>query len=97
MPEPAITDRATAAAHLAAFGSATVRGLYQAWRSGITAIETEEDALRSYVDDNWPPDAPGLDDLKRLQNELGPTEVDARQALADAIAEELGHRVRHMR
>ena len=42
MPEPAVTDRATIAAHLAAFGSANVRSLYQAWRSAITAIETEE-------------------------------------------------------
>ena len=42
MPEPAVTDQATIAAHLAAFGSANVRSLYQAWRSAITAIETEE-------------------------------------------------------
>jgi hypothetical protein len=92
VPEPAITDRATAGAHLAAFGSATVRGFYEAWRSTITAIEAEEDALHSYVDNNWPPDAPGLDELRRLQNELGPKEVHVRRALANAIAEELGHR-----
>jgi hypothetical protein len=54
MPEPAVTDRATIAAHLAAFGSANVRSLYQAWRSAITAIETEEAALRWKVNDDYP-------------------------------------------
>ncbi|HZD13831.1 MAG TPA: hypothetical protein VE196_01565 [Pseudonocardiaceae bacterium] len=46
MPEPTVTDRATIAAHLAAFCSANVRSLYRAWRFAITAIETEEAALR---------------------------------------------------
>jgi hypothetical protein len=32
LPEPAVTDQPTIAAHLAAFGSKNVRGLYQAWR-----------------------------------------------------------------
>jgi hypothetical protein len=54
MPEPAVTDRATIAAHLAAFGWANVRSLYQAWRSAITAIETEEAALRWKVNDDYP-------------------------------------------
>ena len=55
MPEPAVTDQATIAAHLAAFGSANVRSPYQArWRSAITAIETEEAALRWKVNDDYP-------------------------------------------
>lgn len=53
MPGPAATDRATIAAHLAAFGSANVRSLYQAWRSAIMAIESEEAALRGKTDENY--------------------------------------------
>ncbi|MGH3669280.1 MAG: hypothetical protein ACRDSH_01405, partial [Pseudonocardiaceae bacterium] len=41
VPEPAVTDRATIAAHLAAFDSDHVRGLYQEWRVVIAAIDTE--------------------------------------------------------
>ncbi len=91
VPEPAVTDRATIAAHLAAFGSENVRRLYQTWRYTTTAIDTEEDALRWDADQNYPY-PPSLDDLKRLRDVLHPNEHAARQALADAIAEELGHR-----
>jgi hypothetical protein len=91
VPEPAVTDRATIAAHLAAFGSDNVRGLYETWRSTITAINAEEDVLGWNATENYPP-GPSLDDLKRLQDVLQPQELAARQALADAIAEELGHR-----
>lgn len=91
MPEPAVTDRATIAAHLAAFGSDKVRKLYQAWRSTITAIDTEEQVLRWICDENYP-EGPGLDRLKKLLEVLQPTEVAARQALANAVAEELVHR-----
>jgi hypothetical protein len=38
------------------------------------------------------PEGPGLGELKKLLDELQPTEVAARQALADAITEKLGHR-----
>ncbi|MGH3936453.1 MAG: hypothetical protein ACRDS1_15990 [Pseudonocardiaceae bacterium] len=91
VPEPAVTDRATTAAHLAAFGSDNVRRLYQAWRSTVTAIDTEEDALHWDADQNYPY-PPSLDNLKRLLNALQPNERGARQALAGAIAKELGHR-----
>ena len=91
VPEPAVTDRATIAAHLAAFGSGNVHKLYQAWRTAITAIEIEEAALEWKTSDNYP-GPPRLRDLKHLQEVLRPDELAARQALADAIAEELGHR-----
>ena len=52
--EPAVTDRATIAAHLAAFGSPNVRRLYQDWRSIITAIDTENDALDRNYQENFP-------------------------------------------
>jgi hypothetical protein len=80
MPEPAVTDRATIAAHLAAFGSANVRSLYQAGRSAITAIETEEAALRWKVNDDYPGPR-SIRDLKGSPEVLQPEELAARQAL----------------
>lgn len=91
MPEPAVTDRAIIAAHLAAFGSAKVRGFHDAWRSTIAAIDDEQAKLRWNMDQSYP-EGPSLDELKPLQDVLHPNEVAARQALADAIAEKLGHR-----
>jgi hypothetical protein len=88
--EPAITDRAIIAAHLATFGSPNVRRLYQAWRFTITEIDIEEDLVRDSFEVN-PGEAPDLIVLKNLKV-LQPKELAARQALADAIAEELGHR-----
>jgi hypothetical protein len=76
----------------ATFGSVNVRKLYQAWRSTIAAIDTEKDALCWNAEEN--PDGPILydHDLKHLRDVLSPRELAARQVLADAIAEELGHR-----
>ena len=92
LPEPAVTDRATIAAHLAAFGSDNVRELYRAWRSAITAIETEEEMLREFYFENFPEEEPSLKLKNLLKGPLQPKELAARRALADAIAEELGHR-----
>jgi hypothetical protein len=83
-PEPAVTDRATIAAHLAAFGSPKVRGLHQDWRSLTTAIDTELDMLDFNASVNYPEISISLDDLKRL-DELGTQERAARQELADGI------------
>lgn len=90
-PEPAATDRATIAAHLAAFGSPKVRGLHQDWRSLTMATDTELDTVAFNATVNYPDISLGVDDLKRL-DELGTQERAARQELADAIAAELGHR-----
>jgi hypothetical protein len=68
-----------------------VRRLYQAWRSTITEIDTERDVLHWNADQTYP-EGPGLGGLKKLLDELQPTDVAACPALADAIAEELGHR-----
>jgi hypothetical protein len=89
VPTPAVTDRATAAAHLAAFGSPNVRGLYRAWRSTITAIGTDGDAVIGHCIAQDPEGlrlSPGS-----MLNGLHARELAARQALADAIAKELGH------
>jgi hypothetical protein len=86
MPEPAVTDRATIAAHLAAFGSDNVRTHYDAWRSAIDEIMVELAVLRAISDDAFP-------EVPSPQNPtLLPNEHRARQELADAIAKELGHR-----
>lgn len=53
VPEPAVTDQATIAAHLAALAPRTCR-LYRAWRFTITTIDTEEDALRWNAEENYP-------------------------------------------
>jgi hypothetical protein len=66
-PEPAVTDRATIAALLAAFGSPTVRGLYKDWRSLTTAIQTQLDTVEVTADPSSSSDySQGIDDLKRL-------------------------------
>jgi hypothetical protein len=65
VPEPAVTDRATIAAHLAAFGSDNVRELHRAWRSAITAIRDEEEVLREFYHENYP-EEPSLGRLKNL-------------------------------
>jgi hypothetical protein len=91
VPEPAVTDRATIAAHLAAFGSDNVRELHRAWRFAITAIRDEEEVLREFYHENYP-EEPSLGGLKNLLKVLQRKELAARQALADAVAKELDYR-----
>jgi hypothetical protein len=54
-------------------------------------IDSEKDALDWDAEQHYP-EVPGLVALKKLLDELQPTELAARQALADGIAAELGHR-----
>jgi hypothetical protein len=60
-------------------------------RSTATEIEREDGVLRLDLDQTWP-EGPSFDDLKHLRDVLHTAERAARQALADATAEELGHR-----
>lgn len=83
-PEPAVTDRATIAAHLAAFGSDNVRTRYKAWRSIIEDFEIDAAMVKLYPDS--PPPTYRAGQPKRF------LELRARKALADAIAVELGVR-----
>jgi hypothetical protein len=95
VPERAVTDRAIIAAHLTAFGSDNVRGLYEVWRSTIAKIDIGDMVLRALTNESYGSGVgplKDLDTLKDLDEKLGPDELAARQALADAIAEELGHR-----
>ena len=93
-PKPAITDRSSAAALLAAFGSAAVLAQHSAWRAAadaagewIQGIDIGMHLNGAVPDENVPPEQ-----LKRLVYELQPKEAAARQALAEAVADELGHR-----
>jgi hypothetical protein len=76
---------------LSAFGTDAVRERHKAWRQSVTDIEEEENTLRWNWEQNGDPEAAiGLDELKKLLEELRPNELAARSALADAVAAELG-------
>lgn len=93
VPEPAMTDRSTAAALIAAFASSTVRSSHTAWREAADGLKKKiqsisigmglEGDARANVPDEW---------MKELTDDLQPKERAARQVLAEAIASELGHR-----
>jgi hypothetical protein len=83
-PEPAVTDRATIAAHLAAFGSDNVCTYYKTWRSIIEDIEIEVGVVELYPDPPHP--------TYRAEQPKRFLELRARKALADGIAVELGAR-----
>jgi hypothetical protein len=91
IPELAVTDRATIAAHLAAFGSDNVRRFSHAWRGTIAAIENEKENLTAEARLSYP-EGPYISQWSELRA-LQPNELGARQALAYAIAEELGHEI----
>jgi hypothetical protein len=92
VPKPAVTDRAIIAANLAAFGSPNVRQLYQVWRSAVTEIDEGRVTMIYGLDVDDEGHQPGLGEVKELLDVLQPKQSAARQALADAIAAELGHR-----
>jgi hypothetical protein len=93
MPDkPPADTKAVSAAHLAAFGSKTVRREYSAWRKRMDATDREFNELAIY----WREDRNGhpinLERLKPLLDELLPVEATARTSLAEQIAWDLGHR-----
>ncbi|MGH3754034.1 MAG: hypothetical protein ACRDRP_15320 [Pseudonocardiaceae bacterium] len=67
-----------------------MRTLYQTWRSTITPIEDIHHSWNGDVIVNGEP--PSFDNVEHVETELHRKELDARQALGDAIAVELGHR-----
>ncbi len=90
LPERKTSDRATIAAHLAAYGSKNVRKLHQTWRATITSIENVHESW----DQNWAlnGEPPSVEQVDNVWTSLYPDERVAREALGDAIADELGHR-----
>lgn len=92
VPAPEVTDQATIAAILAAFGSTLVRDRYDAWRTTVLDQETVLDVLRWNWQEAGDPMAPPTQEELAPLREAHDQQVRARAALADAVAGELGHR-----
>jgi hypothetical protein len=92
VPKPAVADRATAAAVLAAFGSTTVRSCHAEWRSAADSLGGLINDIHIDFSMNGPPYSVSDDNMKKLTEDLQPKERSARQTLAEAVASELGHR-----
>jgi hypothetical protein len=98
VPEPAITDRATAAALIAAFASGPVREAHAAWRQAADDLDMKLKAVETYMAEAEIALRPGMGVLvppqfvKELIEDFHPKEEGARKALAEAVAKELGHR-----
>lgn len=93
VPKSAVTDRATAAALMAAFGSMTVRACHAAWREAADALSERVTNICIGINlagtqHEKVPDK----EMEFLTDELQPKERATRQALAEAVAAELGHR-----
>ncbi|MGQ0719129.1 MAG: hypothetical protein ACT4NP_17790 [Pseudonocardiales bacterium] len=84
VPEPAVTDQATIAAHLAAFGPDNVRTLHQSWRSAIVKIRLELAVLQAIADNYQEGQEHPLHYLKDLR-EAGPGQSHARPAAAICV------------
>ena len=92
VPKPVVSDRATASVVLAAFGSARVRARHVAWRSAADSFGELVNYIIIDFNLNGPPYTVSDKDMKTLTENLQPKERAARQALAEAVASELGHR-----
>jgi hypothetical protein len=93
VPRPAVADRATASAVLAAFGSTAVRARHAEWRSAADAFSelVNNIIIGLHLSDD-PHETVSDESMKTLTEDLQPKERAARQALAEAVASELGHR-----
>jgi hypothetical protein len=93
VPEPALTDRATAAALIAAFASGPVQASHAAWRQAADNLDMSLKAIDvAMTEDGDPYASVPKDWMKELTEDLHPKERAARQTLAAAVAAELGHR-----
>lgn len=92
VPPPELSDQATVSALLATFGSQQVRDRYEAWRSSVQKLQDANANLNWNMQEVGDPDAqPSAEDLLPMQI-AQEAQVKARQALAQAVAFELGHR-----
>jgi hypothetical protein len=93
VPKPAATDRATAAALIAAFASEPVLASHSSWRAAADALDTRIEGVGFQMTEDGDPTANVPDEwMKELTDDLQPKEQAARKILAEAIAHELGHR-----
>ena len=91
--QPAPTDRATAAALIAAFASEPARTSHAAWREASDAVRRKIQWICIGMGQEGDPQATvPAEWMKELVEELQPKERAARQVLAEAVAKELGHR-----
>jgi hypothetical protein len=89
---PELGERSRAKALLGAFGSTQVKNRYLAWTLAAASIDEEHRLLEwNWYEDGGDPNRP-IDPttLKTLLEKLQPAEVEVREALASAMARELG-------
>ncbi|MEJ3651494.1 hypothetical protein WEH80_00610 [Actinomycetes bacterium KLBMP 9759] len=93
VPRPAVTDKATASALIAAYGSSAVRSCHAEWRAAADALIELLDNISigwALAGDPEPKVDPA--EMKRLTDDLQPKERTARQKFGEAVASELRHR-----
>lgn len=94
-PLPDLAAQAQVQALVGAFGSTEVRDLERAWRDSVRAVIKAVQAINVATSTEGRHGVTGIDKMgtwRRLDEELRPAERAAREALADGIARELGHR-----
>jgi hypothetical protein len=94
VPKPALTDRATAAALIAALASEAVHVSHVAWRAAADALSKKIDDISFDITENYsyPYENVPEDWMKDLTENFQAKEHAARRVLAEAVAHELGHR-----
>lgn len=93
VPKPAVTERATAAALVAALASKAVQTTHDAWRDAADGLEMRLTAINFSMMEDGDADANvPVEWMKGPWEDAQPKERAARQALAEAVANELGHR-----
>ena len=88
---PDASDRVTTAAMIAAFGSRAVRSAYERWRAAADDFDTRVEQIFVGANLNGDLDV-SKETMTELQEQFQSKERAARQALAEAVAAELGHR-----
>jgi hypothetical protein len=91
--QPAVTDKATASALIAAFASPSVWAKHTAWREVADAAGKKIDYISQPMTIEYGRNA-SEDWMKELR-ELQSKEHATRRALAEAVAHDLGHRKQH--
>jgi hypothetical protein len=93
VPKPEVTFRATTAALISAFASSGVHASYAAWRAAADALEWKIQGICRAMNEDADPTANVPEEwMKELTDDLQPKEQAARKVLAEAVANELGHR-----
>jgi len=92
VPKPEVIDRATAFALISAFASNAVYTSHTARRAAADALDARMDEISFRMQEDDPTGNVPEEWMKDLTDVLQPKEHVARKALAEAVANELGHR-----